>query len=277
MQATKWIEVEGATLAAESGATEGASGVPLLFLHANVADRRMWRAQRDAFAARHRVLSYDRRGFGESRTIAETPHSRVADLWAVMDSLLCDRAVLIGCSLGGRVAIDAALARPDRVAGLVVVAPGVSGAPPTEPGHPVQALMDAISAASASGDIEMVNELQAHLWLDGPLSPSGRVKGDIRQLFLSMNGAALQANDLGPSLEEQPAWARLEQIRVPTLVVWGDLDLPHLQERCKTLAQRIPAARSAILSGTAHLPGLEAPQRFNAELELYLESLTLAR
>jgi len=137
--------------------------------------------------------------------------------------------------------------------------------------------MDAISAASASGDIEMVNELQAHLWLDGPLSPSGRVKGDIRQLFLSMNGAALQANDLGPSLEEQPAWARLEQIRVPTLVVWGDLDLPHLQERCKTLAQRIPAARSAILSGTAHLPGLEAPQRFNAELELYLESLTLAR
>ncbi|MDP9606316.1 UNVERIFIED_ORG: pimeloyl-ACP methyl ester carboxylesterase [Variovorax paradoxus] len=277
MQAMKWIDVAGAALAAEYEATDGASGPSLLFLHANVADRRMWRGQQDALVTRHPVLSYDRRGFGESRTIAATPHSRVADLWAVMDGWQCDRVVLVGCSLGGRVAIDAALAQPDRVSGLVVVTPGVSGALPAQPDGPVKTLMDAIDAASTLGDLEGVKELRARLWLDGPASAPGRVGGETRQLFLAMNDTALRAIDPGPSLEEPSAWERLEQIRVPTLVMWGDLDLPHLQERCKALADRIPGARSAILTGTAHLPALEAPRRFNAALDEFLEGLKPAK
>jgi pimeloyl-ACP methyl ester carboxylesterase len=273
MTTRKHVEVQGALLAVEHGADPGAMGPPVLFLHANVADSRMWQGQWDSLAATHPLIRYDRRGFGESRTLFTAPHSHVADLWAVMDALGYERAVLVGCSMGGRVAIDAALACPDRVSGLVLSAPGVTGAPAAHHDDPAKTLMDAISAAAARGDLEAKNELQARLWLDGPLSAQGRVEGEARRLFLSMNGTALRATHPGEAFDEASAWERLEAIAAPTLVMWGDLDLPHLQERCKLLAQRIPAAQSAVLAGSAHLPALEAPWQFNALLGRYLESL----
>lgn len=269
----KLLEVPGALLAVEHEAVHGAVGMPVLLLHANVADRRMWQGQWDWLATAHPVVSYDRRGFGDSRTLRPTPYSNVADLWDVMDSLGYDRAVLVGCSMGGRVAIDAALARPDRVSGLVIVAPGVSGAPAPRPGDAVKALMDAISAAAAQGDLDAKIELQARLWLDGPLSPPERVGGEVRRLFLSMNGTALRAANPGPASEEPSAWEKLEAIKAPTLVMWGDLDLPHLQERCELVAQRVPGAQSFVLQGAAHLSPLEAPQAFNLALGRYFESL----
>lgn len=273
MKTMKLHEVPGALLAVEYEAIHGAVGMPVLLLHANVADRRMWQGQWEGLAAARPVAGYDRRGFGESRTLKATPYSNVADLWDVMDSLGYGRAVLVGCSMGGRVAIDAALARPDRVSGLVLVSPGVSGAPAPRYGDSVKVLMDAISAAEAQGDLDAKNELQARLWLDGPLSPPERVGGEIRRLFLSMNGSALRAADTGPASEEPSAWEQLEAIKAPTLVMWGDLDLPHLQERCALVAQRIPGAQSCVLQGTAHLPALEAPQEFNLALGRYFESL----
>src|SRR3546814_9768219 len=81
------------------------------FLHAGVADRRMWQAQLAAFAPRHRVLAYDRRGFGETRGDPET-FSHIADLLALLDQRDIDAAVLVGCSQGGRIAIDFASPTP---------------------------------------------------------------------------------------------------------------------------------------------------------------------
>lgn len=272
MAATRWVDVEGATLAADVSASP-ARAQPLVFLHAGVADKRMWHAQWAAFAPERALLRYDRRGYGETRTNDCVPYARVADLWAVMDSAGLARAVLVGCSQGGRVALDAALARPDRVAGLVLVAPAVGGAPPADLSGPVLALDQAIDAADEAGHLERVNQLEAHLWLDGPGSTPGRVEGEARQLFLAMNGIALHAADPGPATDADDAWGRLTEIHVPTLVLWGDLDLPHLQARCAELVRRIPHARHEVLAGTAHLPGLEAPERFNQALAAYLGEL----
>ncbi|NMO22138.1 alpha/beta hydrolase, partial [Pyxidicoccus fallax] len=108
-------------------------GPAMVFLHAGVADRRMWRAELAAFAPTHHALAYDGRGFGESRGAPE-PFSHVDDLGAVLDAVGAREAVLVGCSHGGRVALDFTLAHPDRVRGLVLVAPAVSGV--AEPSPP---------------------------------------------------------------------------------------------------------------------------------------------
>ena len=273
MSEATWLDVEGATLAAEHEHRKGATGVPLVFLHAGVADGRMWQPQWDAFVEHHPLLRYDRRGFGRTRVHEARPYSRTADLVAVLDAAGLQRSVLVGCSQGGRVALDLAVARPDRVAALVLVAPAVNGAPTPELQGAVKALSDAVDAAIEAGNVEAANQLEAQLWLDGPLGPRGRVGGAVRALFLDMNGIALAAADPGTAVDEPSAWARLEQIGRPTLVVWGDLDLPHLQERCETLVQRIPGAKRVLLEGTAHLPGLEAPARFNAALAEFLQGL----
>jgi pimeloyl-ACP methyl ester carboxylesterase len=73
-------------------------------------------------------------------------------------------------------------------------------------------------------------------------------------------------------LEAPPAWPRLGEITVPTLVLCGDLDLPLLLTLCEQLAQKIPGARYEVLPGLAHLPSLEAPAAFNAALKGFVES-----
>ena len=130
MSRTLHVEVDGATLAAEFIAPKASGGPPLVFLHAGVADGRMWQAQWEAFAGQHPLLRYDRRGFGQTRIHEARPYSRTRDLMAVMDAVGLRRVVLVGCSQGGRVALDLAVAHPDRVAALVLVAPAVGGAPP---------------------------------------------------------------------------------------------------------------------------------------------------
>ncbi len=118
-----------------------------------------------------------------------------------------------------------------------------------------------------------MNRREAHLWLDGPRSAVGRVGGPARDLFLDMNGVALTAEPAGAVQEPPSAYDRLADIGVPTLVLWGDLDFPHIMARCEHLSREIPQARGEVISGTAHLPSLERPTEVAARLGAFLGGL----
>jgi pimeloyl-ACP methyl ester carboxylesterase len=135
---------------ASLAATVVGHGDPVVFLHAAVCDSRMWRAQLDAVGTSHKAIAYDRRGFGETRAEKED-FSAVADLLAVIDAAANGApAILVGCSQGGRVALDTALLHPSYVRALVLIAPGVSGAP--EPIYPpgIERLMEKLREAPGS-------------------------------------------------------------------------------------------------------------------------------
>jgi pimeloyl-ACP methyl ester carboxylesterase len=68
------------------------------------------------------------------------------------------------------------------------------------------------------------------------------------------------------------AWERLEQIAVPTFVVWGTLDFPHIRRRMAQLVARVRGARSLVIDGVAHLPNLEAPGTFDEGVGAFLAS-----
>jgi pimeloyl-ACP methyl ester carboxylesterase len=267
------IEVDGAVLAVEFVRCDRASAAPVVFLHAGVADSRMWDAQQAALRTQRSTLRYDRRGFGITKVRRPVTHSLVGDLCAVLDAVGVERADFVGCSQGGRIALDLALAAPDRVASLLLVAPAVTGAPALVPEESTGSLASAIEAAEVSADLDRVNELEAQLWLDGPAGPVGRVGGSARELFLDMNGKALRSPITGDAVEAHSAWHRLEDVRCPSCVLWGDLDLPHLQSRCEVIVERIRQARRVVFPGAAHLPPLEAPDRFNAALQAFLLDL----
>ena len=241
-----------ATLAAEVVG----SGDPIVFLHAAVCDSRMWRAQLDGVRAGNKAIAYDRRGFGETHAEKED-FSAVADLMAVIDAMANGRpAILVGCSQGGGIALDAALRHPSSIRALVLIAPNVTGAP--EPIYPpeIKGVMLQLKEAQEAGDLDRVNAIKARLWLDGPLAPEDRVTGPARRLFHDMHAIALRSPPTGANLDVAPAFDRLGEISAPSLVIWGDLDFPFVQERCRHIARTVLNASAHELTGAAHLPSL---------------------
>ncbi|MEM7125550.1 MAG: alpha/beta hydrolase [Chloroflexota bacterium] len=241
-------------------------GPPVVFLHAGVADRRMWHPQIDTFCHDHLVIAYDRRGFGETTAIDE-PFSHVDDLDAVLDHFGLGKVTLVGCSQGGRIAIDFALQNPNRVTALALIAPAVSGASGPEEWPPqIEALGDALDAADEADDLDQINEIEAHMWLDGPLSQAGRVQGELRNLFLDMNGIALNMPELEKEIEPDSSYERVEELTMPAVVIWGALDFPHLIERCQYLVESIPGAKGHEIEKAAHMVSCEKAEEVNGLL-----------
>jgi len=246
------------------------SGFPVIFLHAGVADSRMWQPQVEAFASRFDVIRPDMRGFGESELPA-APWNPRADLLALMDELHLKPAHLVGCSMGGALALDFALDHPERVSRLVLVDAGVHGLR-SDSKHD-HLFADAM-AAEKSGDMKALNEAEMHLWLDGPYRPRGYVAKPLRELFLDMNGKNMNADwDSAPRQNlDPPAGRRLNEVSAPTLVVVGDKDLAPVLETADVLVSSIKGARNAVIHDAAHLPGLEHPDEFNRLVLDFLQS-----
>jgi pimeloyl-ACP methyl ester carboxylesterase len=246
------------------------SGDPVVFLHAGVCDRRMWRAQLDGVGAHNKAIAYDRRGFGETRAEKED-FSAVADLVAVIDAV-ADGAptILVGCSQGGLIALDMALRHPSYVRALVLIAPSVSGAPAANYPSAIKGLSAELTEAEEVGDLDRVNAIKARLWLDGPLQAEGRVTGQARRLFLDMNAIALRSPPTGSNLDVAPAFRRLGEISAPSLVIQGDLDFPHIQERSRHIATTMSNGSFRVLTGAAHLPSLERPADITGLLTAFI-------
>lgn len=248
-------------------------GDPIVFLHAGVADRRSWLDVMELMsgpAGGLRCVAYDQRGHGDTSAIDE-PYSPRDDLLAVLADRGIDRPVLVGSSRGGQIALDAALAAPHRVNGLVLVGSAPQDAPFPEPPPEVIEVFGAVEAAEAAGDIDRLNELEAQLWLDGPLAAPGRVGPTARDLFLDMNGRILRAPPSGERAPFRPTWTALATLDLPVAVVVGAFDVPGLVAAAHATAQRIPDATFEVIDDAAHLPMLEHPARIAAGIRILLE------
>lgn len=264
------LEIEDAVFAG----VEAGEGIPVVFLHAGVCDSRMWQSQIDAVAAAgFYAVAYDRRGHGQTSSPDES-FSHLEDLEAVLDALGIHAAVFVGSSRGGALAIDFTLANPERVAGLVLAGTSITGARRPVFSTEVMRIVHAMEAVAESGDIDAINAVEAHAWLDGPLSPSGRVSGPVRELFQAMNGAILRKPKLTREETGEPAIDEVGCIDTPTLLVAGDLDFPHIINRHDDLSEEMENAFAVMIEGTAHLPSLERPDLFNPLLLEFLATLT---
>lgn len=269
MAETFEISVDNALLRGEAAGF----GVPVVFLHAGIADRRMWADQMRALATEgYHVVAYDRRGFGQTET-ADEPFSHLVDLEAVLDRLGLNAVVLVGCSMGGALAIDFALENPGRVVALVLVSTWVTGAEPDLP-EAVEELEDQLAYALESGNVSRANRIGVRLWLDGPTSPEGRVEGPVRDLVLDMNGLALSHAPLTLEETPDPAVDHLGLVTAPVLLIEGCLDGEDTLERHDDLAASLPDAISIVIEDAAHLPNLEQPDDFNRALLEFLDAVT---
>jgi 3-oxoadipate enol-lactonase len=228
---------------------ERGSGPPVVLLHEGVVDSRIWEPFLPLVTDRLRTIRYDQRGYGRS-PMWTGPYSPVDDLVSVLDAAEVDRAALIGTSRGGRIAIQAALALPERVSALVVAVSVVAGHPLDIEVTPEQEAR--WEAAKASGNLVELAKIDLQIW-----APMGADE-ELRAMFVE-NAEASNAED--PAEEESSA-ARLGEIRARTLVITAARDVPAISEIGDLLAREIPGAQHAVIEEADHMIQWRAPQEF---------------
>jgi pimeloyl-ACP methyl ester carboxylesterase len=247
------------------------SGSPVVLIHSGIADSRSWDPQVAAFAAGHRVLRYDLRGMGRS-DLGHGSYSNLDDLVALLDAIGFDRAALVGVSMGGTLALDMALEHPAKVSALVLVGAGVSGRQQPEA---FKAQMDELDALYERGLMDEVVERELEIWLYGKGRTATDVDPAIREAVREMdrNNTGRFPADAKPQPIDPPAVGRLEEVKVPTLVIVGDLDIDHVQEGARVLSKGIAGARLAVMHRVAHVPNMERPEEFNRLVLEFLDSI----
>lgn len=247
---------------------------PVVFLHAFPLDSRMWEPSFEPVVTSGRLaVAVDLPGFGGSplRPDAEEMSMSYAAerILGTLDALGIRRAALVGCSMGGYVAFRVFAASPDRVAGLLLV--DTRAAADSEEGRAARAV--AVEAIESGGRAGFLEGMAERLVAPGRLSSDPELAARLRSIMEGQSDRALVAALKG--LASRPdSTPLLNQIRVPTMVVAGELDRILPIEEAEKFASNIPDAAFVVLRGAGHLPNMESPEEFAEILQRFLDSLT---
>jgi pimeloyl-ACP methyl ester carboxylesterase len=253
---------------------EMGSGPPLLLVHGLAGSWQNWLETIPHFAATHRVLAPDLPGFGESpmprEKISMAGYGRFLD--AFCDEVGVERAAVVGNSMGGFVAAEMAIAHPHRVERLVLVsAAGITAE--HQRNERLLALMRrfefALTWAATHPPPEFMLRRRARRVARFVFAHPERIPGALVAENARGSGKPgfLDALD---ALSAYPIRDRLSEISVPTLIVWGDSDRLVPTRDADVFEELIPNARKVVYEDTGHVPMLERPARFNADLEAFL-------
>jgi pimeloyl-ACP methyl ester carboxylesterase len=264
------LEVHSAYAEAEGGELYyevAGEGMPLVLIHGGAMDRRMWDDQFAVLAEQYRVVRYDIRGFGDSPAAAAR-FMPSEDLVTLLDALSIERAHVVGLSLGGGIAVDFALAHPERVAGLVLAEPGIAG---WQFSPEIMRTMGGVLAALQRGDMEEALEL----FLDSPALRSAKdnpeafekIERLVRQNFGGIRSQMMM------DFAEPRAIDGLARIEAPTLILVSENAEGDARAIAKRLEADVPKAKRAEIAGAGHMMNIEQPARFNATVLDFLARL----
>lgn len=255
-----------------------AHGTPIVMLHGFAASTFTWRHQWPALAdAGYRVILIDHLGFGGSARVAGPEYSTQSHAnlaLAAMTGLHIPRAIVVGHSYGGRVAMQMALYAPERIIAIAAFAPEAFATRRPKISSFVRiplfgyALVFYSTGPSAvrpglryvsGSESWLTPEVVAGYAL--PVGVRGHVRGQIW-------------NSLSPKDGAQPVPANLSRIACPALFIWGEKDPVFPAGDADTLVQRLPNAQAQVFDGIGHLPHEEAPDEANVALLTFLAGVT---
>ncbi|HEY9831697.1 MAG TPA: alpha/beta hydrolase [Stenomitos sp.] len=223
-------------------------GEAVVLIHSGGADLRDWELIAPQLAQTYQVITFDGRGAGESPPLLEPAHY-VEDLRQLLDHFHLDRAILVGHSIGGQIATDFALAYPNRVTKLVLVAPGLSG---FQFSPDIQQWFAQIKAVAP--DLEKMVELM----LNHPVY-SVVMSSPQRDHMIEMTTHNTKRSFEWKTFEmlwaQPPTIDRLSELQTKTLFIIGKQDMAdnlHVAE----LFQQVPDIRFAYIEGADHMPTL---------------------
>jgi len=250
-------------------------GPAMVLIHAGFLDSRMWDTQFQLFSKNYMVIRYDVRGFGRS-DIARTKFSDYKDLRGILDHLRVKTASLIGVSNGGRIASDFAVEYPSMVDHLVLVSPGMSGYKASGPEEEklweeFDKQMKPQEDADREGRAADAVEMDVNAWASAQ-TPANRER--ITKIAMD-NFHVHVENPWKLQVPPEPrTWQRLSQIRVPTLLIIGDRDVPPQILMVDNIHSHIPGSKKVLIQGADHIVNMSKPDEFNRTVLAFLRQQT---
>jgi pimeloyl-ACP methyl ester carboxylesterase len=238
------------------------TGKPLLLLHSGIADHRMWEQQWYEFSRYFQVIMPDLRGYGKSPAPV-APFLHYEDIHGLIQHLGLKSVNLAGSSLGGKTAIEIALAYPETVDSLVLIAPGLIGYEYQD--GDTLAKDTILAKLIASGRREEVADMLVNIWVVGLKRSKEIVDSAVQALVRGMilDNYDSVVDKFPETTSGIDMISRLGEIHVPALVMVGDSDLPDMQAISQIISARIPGAKKQVITDAAHLPNLEHGSLFN--------------
>lgn len=259
------VEIDGARFYAELGG----NGPALTFIHGFTLDHRLWLPQRAAFGERYRMLAYDQRGHGRS-SLPDGPYSHAEDAARLLEHFAIERTHVVALSVGAIHALELAVLRPELVASLTLVDTSALGSVPFPPER-----LEMFAKLRALAATEGVPAAKA-VWRSSPWFAPALNWKDARSVFDAQLESYSGWHWLNTNPERRidpPVHDRLGEIRVPTLLIAGERDLPYNHRILEVLHAGIAGAKQHVLPGVGHLPNLEDPTAFNQVLADFLREL----
>jgi len=256
-----FLEVDGAKLYYEEC---GSGPRAVVLVHDGVLDSSVWDDVWPEFCKHFHAIRYDRPGYGRSPAASHW-HYAADDLGAILHHLNLKHASIVGSSHGGEISIDFTLDHPEIVEQLVLVGAVVGGMPYSrhflERG---QALGQALEKGDTQGAIAAAIKDK---YLTAPGSDAARKR---MAAILNANPQDLTHPEL--ELPVKAALPRLGEIRIPTLLLVGDADIPDVHAHAGAIEAGIPRARRVVIHDVGHLMYLEKPSEFSRMVCEFLES-----
>lgn len=238
------------------------SGPPVLLIHGNGANTRIWGRSAGDLAADHRVIAYDRRGFGRSPgPIAKSFRVHVADAAALLRELEAAPATVVGWSGGGVVAAGLAADHPDLVGALVLAEAGIH-----LPLSPTMALLASAARIEFARRVRGDERRAAQEVFDFALACRGggtqfeRFPSEWRESMLA--AAPAVCAEIDHLLGSYPSRESVAAIGCPVTILQGDLSQPVFAKVNRRLRRLLPDAELVEIEGTAHAVHFDAPERF---------------
>ena len=247
-----FVEVQGSKLYYEEC---GSGQEVVVLIHDGVVNSAVWDDVWPEFCRNFRSIRYDRRGYGRSPD-SSVLYREVDDLVLLLQHLQVTRAALVGSSHGGELSIDFTLAHPELVQQLVLVGPVVSGMPYTQ--HFLERGTHAFELLAKGDTKGAIAEWSQDKYLIAPANKLAR-----KRLFDLLTANPQDMGHEEHLLPGKPALPRLGDIRVPTLILTGDADIPDVHAHAGAIESGIPNAHRVVVEDVGHLMYLEKPAEFS--------------
>ncbi|SES62353.1 Pimeloyl-ACP methyl ester carboxylesterase [Oceanobacillus limi] len=240
-------------------------GEAIILLHGLFLDSRMWDHQFETLSKTNKVIRVDLRGFGKTM-ITEDPFSNSDDLKGIFEHLNIENAHIVGLSFGAIVALEFTITYPEFVKSLTLCSLNLN----RDVSQELKEARGEMFGAFQNGEIEKCATISEKIWLNGISSPV-EITDEDHTLYRTVTIDNLNK----PRIKSNPIFMkniaeRIEEVSVPTLILFGRSDFEDYQNFANVLEHSIKNSRKLAFANSAHMINISEPDLFTKTIESFV-------